>query len=439
MSSIDVSRLFTEYYEGLGYLRLPRAPLLDPSIPMSFVMSAGLVQVESLIAQSKSKAGDRFVLVQKCFRHFDLDKIGTDGVHLSLFEMPGAFVFGVNDREETIRRMWKLATEVLGIEKNSIWASYFNGDKVLGNALPSDSLTRQTWLDLGLSFDHVVGLGADNNFWIQGVGIDLKGIVRKCGPNTELFFDRGVELSCGKDCAPSCKCGRFVEFSNSLFITFEINPSSNYLQPLREPFTETVIGAERVKMILQGKDSVFDIDEYAPLINTVIRFVENKEIEERSVRESAYVIADHLKALYFLVADGAPPPGKDGRARIIKLLLRHIITRQIILGITSKEFIQNMLDLISQSTDSDEISVRYIKERVVLYYQNELLRFMKTIDRGYRRLAVLLGENGENAVSDAQIIYLEKKYGLPSLITKTILRNKGISFPQQEYQKALSL
>jgi alanyl-tRNA synthetase len=432
MTPIDVSRLFTEYYERLGYQPLPRAPLLDPSIPMSFVMSAGLVQVESLIAQSKSKVGDRFVLVQKCFRHFDLDKIGTDGIHLSLFEMPGAFVFGANDREKTIRQMWKLATDVLGIERESIWASYFNGDNILGNTLPEDKLTHQAWLDIGLSPDHVVGLGADNNYWIQGGDIDLKGIVRKCGPNTELFFDRGIELACGKDCVPSCKCGRFVEFSNSLFITFEINPSNNYLQPLREPFTETVIGTERVKMILQGKNSVFDIDEYVPLINTVIRFVENNEIEERLVRESACVIADHLKALYFLVADGAPPPGKNGRARIIKLLLRHTITRQIILGIISKECIQSVLDLISRSVD-DEILVKWVKDRIVSYYEGEMLRFLKTIDRGYRQLAVMLDMNGKNKISGEQVVYLEKKYGLPALLAKVELRNKRIPSSELEH------
>lgn len=432
MTTMDVSRLFTGYYEGLGYQPLPRAPLLDPSIPMSFVMSAGLVQVENLIAKSQSNVGDRFVLVQKCFRHFDLDKIGTDGVHLSLFEMPGAFVFGVNDREETIRRMWKLATEVLGIEKNSIWASYFNGDKVLGNALPSDSITRQAWLDLGLSSDHVVGLGADNNFWIQGVGIDLKGIVRKCGPNTELFFDRGVEMACGKDCMPSCKCGRFVEFSNSLFISFEIDPTSNYFQPLVEPFTETVIGTERVQMILQGKKSVFDIDDFKPLTNTVCQFVQNRDIEEEIAYESVSVIVDHLKALFFLVADGAPPPGKDGRQRIIKLLLRQIITRQIILGITSKEFIQIVLDSISQSAD-EETQIEWIKEQVISYYQDEAQRFTKTIDRGYRQLAIMLRENGESSISKEQIAYLEKKQGLPSLLAKAQLRNKRMPFPELEY------
>jgi alanyl-tRNA synthetase len=201
--------------------------------------------------------------------------VGTDDIHLSLFEMPGAFVFGTNDRQETVRQMWKLAIDVLGIKKGNIWASYFKGDNVLGNDLPEDKLTHQAWLDVGMSPDRVVGLVADHNFWVQGFGIDLKKIIRKCGPNTELFFDRGDGLACGNDCKPGCKCGRFVEFSNSLFISFEINPNGNYFQPLMEPFTETVIGTERVKTILQGKNSIFDIDEYMSLINMIIRFAQN--------------------------------------------------------------------------------------------------------------------------------------------------------------------
>jgi len=348
MNASEIRRRFVDYYEGMGFQPLPRAPMLHPSIPMSFVMSAGLVQVETSLARAEERPGDQFVLVQECFRHFDLDKVGTDGIHLSLFEMPGAFVFGPNGKADTVQRMWALATSVLGIDKSRIWVSYFNGGEVLGDYLPGDEVTRQAWIKVGMPENRIVGL-VDDNYWVQGGGIDGVETPRKAGPNTELFYDRGPERACGPDCRPGCKCGRFVEFSNSLFICREQDSQGGSMRPMAEPFAETVIGTERVAMILQGARSVFDIDSYRPSIDAIHSFVHAPNLPEPLVVDSERVIADYLKALYVLVADGAPPPGKNGRERIVKLLVRGIVTRQIILGIQLHEFIPTLVDCISQA------------------------------------------------------------------------------------------
>ena len=170
MNAVEIRRRFVDYYKELGFCLLPRAPMLTPSIPMSFVMSAGLVQVETSLAQADERPGDQFVLVQECFRHFDLDKVGVHDIHLSLFEMPGAFVFGPNGRAETIRRMWTLATSVLGISKGRIWASYFKGGKVADDCRPSDEITRRAWIEVGVPNHRIVGL-VDDNYWVQGGGI----------------------------------------------------------------------------------------------------------------------------------------------------------------------------------------------------------------------------------------------------------------------------
>ncbi|HJS18226.1 MAG TPA: alanine--tRNA ligase-related protein, partial [Anaerolineales bacterium] len=130
MNIVEIRQRFVGYYENMGYLSLPGAPMLDPSIPMSFVMSAGLVQVENSLAKSTKRVGNQYVLVQNCFRHFDLEKVGTDDIHLSLFEMPGAFVFGSDGKDGTVKRMWNLATAVLGLDKEHIWVSYLKGGEV---------------------------------------------------------------------------------------------------------------------------------------------------------------------------------------------------------------------------------------------------------------------------------------------------------------------
>jgi alanyl-tRNA synthetase len=438
MQISEIRRRFVEYYTAEGYHQLPRAPMLDNSIPMSFVMSAGLVQVErSLVNQNKGD-NSKYFLVQDCFRHFDLEKVGTDNLHLSIFEMPGAFEFGPNGKRDTVKRMWRLATSVLEIEKERLWASYFGGGSILQNILPPDNTVYQTWLDLGLSPDRIVDLGINENFWIQGKGINDVGETRKCGPNTELFYDRGEDLSCDKNCRPGCKCGRFVEFSNSLFIRYEIDKRNNVLTPLADPFSETVIGTERVAMILQGQGSVFGIESYSPIIDTIHRYVRIKDIDSELVIASEQVIADHLRALYLLVGNGAPPPGKHGRNRIIKLLIRGVLTRQLFLNVDSKDFISEVLNCISNEFQSVSNSCE-IRKRAEDYYWDQHDRFLKTVERGYVRLQKMVESNNGSALSGAQIVELEKVIGLPSLLTVKALMDKGLQFQEHEYRDELRI
>ena len=262
METAEIRNKFVDFYASKGFRALPRAPMVDDSIPMSFVMSAGLVQVEQSLAHEQVRDSNKFVLVQDCFRHFDLDKVGTDDFHLSIFEMPGAFRFGSNSKAETVQLMWELAISVLGINPDQIWASYFKGGELLGNKLPEDDMVRNAWEKLGLPPERTVGLGVKDNYWLQGKGFNGGDVIRKSGANTELFFDRGEQRACSSECQPGCKCGRFVEFSNSLFVRYEVNPDNGHFEYLSNPFSETVIGTERIAMLLQEKESVFDIKKY---------------------------------------------------------------------------------------------------------------------------------------------------------------------------------
>ncbi len=433
MDSIEIRKKFVDFYNELGYQTLSRASMLHPSTPMSFVMSAGLAQIETSLAQAENREGDQFVLVQECFRHFDLDRVGTDDIHLSFFEMPGAFVFGSNGKTRTVQRMWDLATSVLGIDKNRIWVSYFSGGEVLGSRLSADHETQQAWVRLGLPPARIVALGPEDNYWIQGTGIDGRMAPRKCGPNTELFYDKGAARACGPDCRPGCKCGRFVEFSNSLFIHNRLGEQNKRIHPISEPFTETVIGTERVAMILQDTRSVFEIKGYRSLMCRIESFVQAEDVPERLWMSSQRVIADHLKALYFLVADGAPEPGKNGRERIVKLLIRGIVTRQRILQIASDRFLPTVLRAISETPDAE------VEARVQAYFSIESRRFLKTVQRASRHLERLLQHNAGHTLSGEQIVELEKNWGLPHLLAAETLRKKGLPFPEAGYWEALEV
>ena len=208
---------------------------------------------------------------------------------------------------------------------------------------------------------------------------------------------------------------------------------------MTEPFFETVIGTERVAMILQSAQSVFEIDSYRPSIDAIHSFVRTPDLPESLIAASEHVIADCLKALYFLVADGAPPPGKNGRERVIKLLIRGVITRQIILDVGIREFLPTLIDCISQTVHSARRAPLEDEKRLMSYFSTESHRFSKTIERGRRQLERFLKENNGHTLSGPQIVCLEKKWGLPHLLTAAMLREKGLAFAEAEYRESLEV
>lgn len=425
MHDSKICERFVDYFCTQHFQLLPRASMLHPSIPMSFVMSAGLVQVETSLSHVTHRQGNNFVLVQECFRHFDLAAIGTDNQHLSLFVMPAAFMFGAHSHQTAIKHIWTVATQILGIDPSHLWVSYFSGDLVEGHDLPEDFQTYKAWQSVGLAQERIIRLGRQHNYWVQGGGIDDEShaVFRKAGANTELFYDTGYEFACGPDCKPGCRCGRFVEISNTLFVSHAFDPRNNTIHPLSTPFTEIVIGAERVAMILQQVSSVFDITPYIKIIHAIRQFTSVTEIESDLLCASERVIADHLRALYVLVADGAPAPGKDGRARIMKLLIRSVMTRQLLLGIPSQVFLPFITHKIADVFDENDPKNRAkAVDTLCSYFEYEGSRFLKTLERGRRQIEALIRTSRSYLLTNQQMLELEKKWGIPMLLIHKFLQ-----------------
>jgi len=437
MRSFDIGQRFLRYYQDNGFKLLSATSLLDPSVPMTFVMSAGLGQIEELAKQGNQN-GNRYVLLQECFRHFDLDKIGKSNVHLSLFEMPGAFSFGQESREETLKRIWLFLTEELGFDRRQLWATYFAGGEILGHQLDADGETYRAWQRIGLPSYRLVALGMDDNFWKQGTGISSGEILRKCGPTTEVFFDRGPEWSCGPNCRPGCRCNRFIEFVNSLFIFSRVDEKTQSLVTLDEPFTETVIGDERAAMLLQGKSSVFEIESIAPLIELVQSFYEEKPSDTVDSVRSERVIVDYIRALVFLTADGAPAPGKGGRHRIMRMLIRGVLTHQRVLGVADPDFVLSLTDATIELYRSDYPEIKEGHTRLLTYLATEGERFEKTLSAGCRQLDRLIQRKGNGSISGEQALKLVKNYGFPLPLLEVTLAQKDIQFSRQEYGQALT-
>ena len=434
-----ISERFIRYYQDLSFKKLPGTSLLNPSIPMTFVMSAGLAEVETAIDQLGSRTPDYdYVMVQNCFRHFDVDRIGKSDLHLSLFQMPGAFSFGHIDRQVTVRRMWEVLTRDLEIDRNRLWASYFAGGQISGNSFDADLDTHLAWREIGLPEERIVGLGVDHNFWKQGGGIDGQETTRKCGPNTELFFDRGPQLSCGTGCRPGCKCGRFVEFANSLFIFAEMDAETNELSLMVKPFTETVIGAERVAMILSDKPTVFDIETVKPLTD-YLRSLHLDQSEELyiDVEESKRILVDHLRALVFLTADGAPPPGKGGRSRLMRILIRRVLAQTKVLGIDSAHCLPSLIDRVTDLDGNQHQDLKRGRDALVEYIHTERLAFERTLSRGYRQLDRLLAKNNGRPLSGKELVNLVKQFGIPVSLLRLTLARRGLEFDEHDYGQAI--
>ncbi|MCI5225671.1 MAG: hypothetical protein D3918_03195 [Candidatus Electrothrix sp. AX2] len=439
MTFAEIQKKFVAYYQNAGFQQLPRASMLHPSIPLSFVMSAGLVQAEEVLLHSQERSGNRFVLVQDCFRHFDLKAVGTDGIHLSLFEMPGAFMFGRDGHGELIARMWEFAVKSLRLDPQQIWISYFHGGTSNGQTLPKDETTYTAWQSLGIPEKRLIGMGLQDNYWIQGNGShEANNELRKCGSCTEFFYDLGEERSCSPQCRPGCHCGRFVEFANSLFIFSSFDPKTNQFSPLDDPYGETVIGTERAAMLLQGAASVFATAEYLSLIQIIRDHATCENISDAAQKKYERVLADHLRALYVLIGEGAPPPGKNGRARIIKLLVRSIITRMSLLGIEETVFLSAVCKAVSDFFIRDsETAQQETESTLQQYIATERPQFERTVAVGRKELEKMLRENAGRSLSGAQLVFLEKQRGLPIVLAESLLKRRELFFSEEEYNNAL--
>lgn len=412
MASEEIGKRFLNYYHNLGYQIIPGSSLLDDSIPMSFVMSAGMVQFERL--SDTIRSSDHFVLIQNSFRYFDLSQVGGDNTHLSLFQMPGAFDFGPVDRQKAISQIWDLLTKIYGFDPDSLVATYFSGGKIDEQDFPADRETAFAWRTVGLLPDHIIGLPAKYNFWTQTMDVVGKRNSRKRGPNTEIFFDRGAEYGCGASCFPGCSCGRFVEFLNTLFITHVLNEKTSQLEFLNEPFTEVVIGLERTASILQGCKSVFEIDSIYPLIQQLRCFSKPLPIELEGIESYRLeqIVVDHLRALLFLTADGAPPPGKGGRARLMRILIREFLTSQRLLGISDTGFIRSM----TQAALECYPQTASVPKKIWEYLALETERFERTVQIGMSDLELKLDKN--RFFDKKDILNMEKERGLPSSLIR---------------------
>jgi alanyl-tRNA synthetase len=260
--------------------------------------------------------------------------------------------------------------------------------------------------------------------------------VPKCGPNTEVFFDRGAHLACGPTCRPGCSCGRFVECLNMLFITWHIEDEAGIVRPLATPFTETVMGAERLAMLIQTAASVFEVDSIRPLIEQVRGLTRAASLGLADRIRQERILTDHLRALLFLTADGAPPPGRGGRAYLMRRLARGALTAQRILGIRPADMTGGLLQTAMDTCAGEHPRLMAAQTPLRKYIAEEHERFQPTLARGQRCLDRLLGRQGDGWISGEEMVRLEKQQGIPVPLLEVMLRERQVVFSRDAYQAA---
>lgn len=263
------------------------------------LINAGMAPLKNYFSGTEIPPSKRMTTCQKCVRTGDIENVGVTARHATLFEMLGNFSFGDYFKEETLKWGWEFVTEHLNIPQDKIWVSVY---------LEDDEAFEIWEKEIGIPKERIVRLGKEDNFWEIGTGA--------CGPCSEIHFDRGEEYGCDNpDCKPGCDCDRYLEFWNHVFSQFNKDEEGNY-NPLENKNIDTGMGLERIACIMQGVDTIFDVDTIKHILNAVEKMTNSNYGKEYKVDKSIRIITDHIRSVSFLVADGVLP-SNEGRGYVL--------------------------------------------------------------------------------------------------------------------------
>jgi len=422
MKASQLRTLYLDYFAQRGHKILPSAPLI-PKDPTLLFTSAGMVQFKDFFWGRIDPPFPSATTCQKCFRATDIEKVGKTAFHHTFFEMLGNFSFGDYFKEGAITLAWEFVTEELSIPKEQLWASVYEEDEE----------AFAIWRDvIGLPPDRIVRLGKEHNWW------GPVGNTGPCGPDSEIFVDTGADKACGPDCrGPGCDCPRFSEIWNLVFMQFGAQEDGSF-KPLKRKNIDTGMGLERTAAVLQGVGSDFEIDLFAPIIEAIEASMPGKVEAEKLA--SRNLIADHIRGVVFLMADGVRP-GNEKQGYVLRRILRCAIRAGKKLELppgAMKGFVGPVIETLGEIYP-ETVAVRSLTERIIA---REEETFRKTLRSGEQRLQdILMGllSRGEATLSGRTAFELYDTYGFPLEITREIAAERGLSVDVEGFHDAMSL
>ena len=419
MTTAEIREKYLRYFEEKGCKRMPSSSLI-PDDPSLLLTSAGMVQFKPYFLQQKQLEAPYIgtTTVQKCVRTNDIDIIGTTGRHLSFFEMLGNFSFGAYFKKEMCAWAYDFSVNVLGLPPEKLYFTVFE----------DDDETIGIWKDLGVPEDHISRLGEDDNFWRAGP-------TGPCGPCSELYFDQGPEFGCGSpDCAPGCDCDRFLEYWNCVFTQYD-GQEDGTLEPLPKKNIDTGMGLERIAAIMQGVQSNYETDVLRSLVAVGERLAGVTYGDDPDTDLSLRIMADHSRAVTFMIADGILP-SNEGRGYVLRRLLRRAIMKAHLIGIDGPflneyvdEIVRLMGDVYPEIVENREL------ERKLILAEEE--RFGATLKTGQAYLADELDALEGTELSGEAAFTLHDTYGFPVEITAEIAEGRGFTVDMDGFARAM--
>jgi len=407
MTSNELRSKFLEFFQERGHKVIPSASLVPENDPSVLFTTAGMHPLVPYLLGEKHPLGNKLCNVQKCLRTDDLDEVG-DVQHLTFFEMLGYWSLGDYFKKESIHYTFDFYTQVLGFNKDDIFVTVFAGD----DDAPFDQESFDTWKnEIGIPEDRIYKYGKKENWW------GPVGATGPCGPDTEMFIDTGTP-KCSDDCGPSCHCDKFVEIGNNVFMEYNKTADGKF-EPLEQKNVDVGLGLERLAMFSQGKKDVFEIDTFEP----VIKKIEDLSGKSYQGNEKAFrIIADHIRAAVFAIADGAFPSNKD-RGYITRRLIRRAIIKGKQIGI-EENFTAEIADTICHSEAMAEESQRSFaaaQDDIKNEIKKEIEKFDKTLALGLK-----IFEEKKNSIDGKAVFDLYQTYGFPLELSQEIARENKI-------------
>ena len=416
MKAIEIRSKYLNFFKNHGHKVIPSAPLIPENDPSVLFNTAGMQPLVPYLLGQAHPEGTRLVDFQKCVRTNDIDEVG-DNRHLTYFEMLGNWSLGDYFKQESVRMSFDFLTKELNIPVEKLFVTCFAGDE----DCPRDEETANIWKEVGIPEDHIYYFGKDDNWWIAGE----EG---PCGPDTEMFYDTG-KPACSEHCNPSCDCGKYVEIWNNVFMEYYKNKDGSYSK-LKQKNVDTGLGLERMTMLLQGKETPYEIEIFKPVMDKL------EDLQENDYIDSRRVVTEHLRTSMMIISDGGRPSNVD-RGYVLRRLIRRMTRHMNKLGINLNE-IPNIIDLYINTLKEMYPELETNKEIIKDVIVEEKNKFIKTLSNGekeFHKAASKVKENGKEVLEGSVVFRLYDTFGFPPEVTAELAKENNLKIDLEGFNK----